>query len=531
MMASEHAIVAPVVLPLLSGALLLALERFAPRSVRPMALAATLGFVALACLLLLRADTGRIEVYLLGNWAAPFGIVFVLDRLSALMLALLAFVALMSLIWSLAGEDREGAHFHALFQFQLMGLSGAFLTGDLFNLFVFFEVLLIASYGLLLHGGRGARLRAAVHYVAFNLAGSALFLIAVTMLYAVTGTLNMADMAEKLARLQGTPASVAQVGMSLLLVVFAIKAALLPLYFWLPETYGSATSGVAALFAIMTKVGIYALARVNTLMLGPEAGELSHWASSVLPWVAAATLVVAAIGALAAPRLRVLVAYGIVASAGLLMIGYGKASAGTITAASLYLLNTTLVAAALFMLASWVRRCRDEASDRCTAQHDYPHRLRLAAWFFLLAIAATGLPPLASFLAKAMLLQALGSLSQGLGFWALVLVSSLLLVIAFARMGITLFWETQAGKAKATETHTSPPVTALTYPLPERLALLLAAFAIVALSPAAGIVTRYHAAMAEQMLNRTAYVEAVRGKTPAPPAWDIRKEMRDRGGK
>jgi multicomponent K+:H+ antiporter subunit D len=158
-----------------------------------------------------------------------------------------------------------------------MGLCGAFLTADLFNLFVFFEVLLAASYGLLLHGGTRARHRAALHYVVFNLAGSALFLIAVSLLYGVAGTLNMADLAQKLPLLPPAQARLAQAAVLMLLVVFAVKAALLPLYFWLPDTYAAASAPVAALFAIMTKVGVYAIARTSTLLLGPRAGRWRVW--------------------------------------------------------------------------------------------------------------------------------------------------------------------------------------------------------------------------------------------------------------
>jgi multicomponent K+:H+ antiporter subunit D len=527
MTVSEHAIVAPVVLPLLAGALLVALERIRPAWVRPASVAAMLAGVAVALVLLDRAGSGAVATYLLGNWAAPFGIVFVLDRLSALMVTLTAVVAVAALVWSLAGEDRSGPHFHALFQFQLAGLNGAFLTGDLFNLFVFFEVLLISSYGLLLHGGGSARLRAAVHYVAFNLAGSALFLVAVALLYSVTGTLNMADLSGKVAGLTGTHAVLAQSAGALLLVVFAIKAALLPLYFWLPDTYGAASTPVAALFAIMTKVGIYAMLRVTTLIFGASGGETAYLADPILPILAMATLVLAALGAVGATRLRVLVAYAIIASAGMLLLAFGLGQRDTIAAGLFYLVNTTLVTSALFMLAHWVRVRREEVDDRCAAQHDYPGRLSLALLFFMLAIAAAGLPPLAGFLGKALTLKAAWPLPLGPWVFAIVLASSLLLVIAFARFGITLFWECH-GKAK--NGASGDPRAAVAAPA-ERwgIAILLAGGLGAAVF--AGPLSAYTQATAGQLTARTPYLESVRSKTPAPPAWDIRKEMRERGGK
>ncbi len=263
-----HWIIMPIVLPLMVGAALILIERLRPGWV---GLLSVLGVVALLAVnlgLLLKADTGQISAYLLGNWKAPFGIALALDRLSALMLVLTSVVALAALIYARAGDDQRGALFHSFFQFQLMGLNGAFLTADLFNLFVFFEVLLISSYALLQHGAGPARLKASLHYITFNLAASALFLIAVSLLYGLTGTLNMADLAVKVPQLGAENAQLVKAAALLLMVVFAVKAALLPLYFWLPDTYSAATAPAAALFAIMTKVGLYSIVRTSTLIFG-----------------------------------------------------------------------------------------------------------------------------------------------------------------------------------------------------------------------------------------------------------------------
>src|SRR5690606_2213561 len=231
--------------------------------------------------------------YRLGDWPAPFGIVLVLDRLSALMLVLTAAVALFSLLHAVQGQDRAGPLYHPLFQLQLVGLNGAFLTGDLFNLFVFFEILLIASYCLLVHGSTAPRLRAGVHYVVLNLAGSSLFLIAVGTLYGVTGTLNMADMAQKVALLGAPDAALVRSAALLLLVVFALKAALVPLYFWLPAAYSAASAPVAALFAIMTKVGVYSIVRVYTLIFGSGGGVAAEVAT---PWLLPLALLTVVLG-------------------------------------------------------------------------------------------------------------------------------------------------------------------------------------------------------------------------------------------
>ncbi|MBL8361169.1 MAG: monovalent cation/H+ antiporter subunit D, partial [Rubrivivax sp.] len=342
-----HGVVLSIVGPLVAGALILLLERARSRWAARLGLASTLALLVLAAALVRQADGGAVQPYLLGNWQAPWGIALALDRLAALMLLLTAAVATGALVYAMAGEHARGAHFHSLFQFQLMGLNGAFLTADLFNLFVFFEVLLAASYGLLLHGANRARLQASVHYVTFNLTGSALFLIAVSLLYGVTGTLNMADLAVRLAALPPQDLRLAQAAALMLLVVFAVKAALLPLYFWLPDTYAAASPPVAALFAIMTKVGVYAIARTTTLVFG--GGALAGIATPLLPLLALGTLVLAAIGVLAARRLRALVAYLVVASAGTLLLAVGLGTPGTLAAGLFYLVNSTLVAAAWFL--------------------------------------------------------------------------------------------------------------------------------------------------------------------------------------
>ncbi|MBL8349709.1 MAG: monovalent cation/H+ antiporter subunit D [Burkholderiaceae bacterium] len=539
-----HEIVLPIVLPLVAGALILLLESARSHWVPAFSLGATLLGALLAAALVAQASQGEVQAYLLGNWRAPWGIALALDRLAALMLTLTSAVALAALAYALGSERTAasatspvGSHFHSLFQFQLMGLNGAFLTADLFNLFVFFEVLLAASYGLLLHDATRERLRAAVHYVVFNLAGSALFLVALGLLYGVAGTLNMADLAQKLAQLPATDVRLAQAAALLLLVVFAVKAALLPLYFWLPETYASAAAPVAALFAIMTKVGVYAIARTTTLTFG--GGALAGLAQPALPILAMATLVLAAQGALAATRLRTLAAYLVVASAGTLLLAVGLGGADALAAGLVYLVNSTLAAALWFLLA-----------DRIGAARAGSDRLEAAAWlraswaplgigFFLAAVAAAGLPPLAGFFGKAMLLRA--ALPTPLAPWVMLLVlgSSLALLVALARAGSTLFWKPAAGPAAASVRGPgASPALALgpagrhAASPAQRWALVGLATAVLATAAGAGPLAAYAAATAAQLTERRGYIEAVLGAQPAPPAppaHDVRREMRERG--
>jgi len=261
----QHLPILPVVLPLLTGALLLLIGETRHRLRATIALLATLAQLLLALTLLAMTDAqlpapwrGEIAVYSLGNWAAPFGIVLVADRLAAIMLTLTATLGSAALIYSLARWERAGVHYLPLFQFLLMGLNGAFLTGDLFNLFVFFEVLLVSSYGLALHGSGVARVKAGLHYIAVNLVASLLFLVAAALIYGVTGTLNMAELALRVQALSPDDRTLFDIGAALLGVVFLVKAGAWPLNFWLPATYAAASAPVAGVFAILTKVGIYA---------------------------------------------------------------------------------------------------------------------------------------------------------------------------------------------------------------------------------------------------------------------------------
>jgi multicomponent K+:H+ antiporter subunit D len=526
---APHAIILPIVVPLVAGALLVLLEKSkvaaCRRSARWLSFAATALQALLAAALLLQAGEGKVLTYLLGNWQAPWGIALALDRLSALMLMLTALVAGAAVVYAMGGDDQRGPHFHALFQFQLMGLNGAFLTADLFNLFVFFEVLLAASYGLLLHGATRARLQSSVHYVVFNLCGSALFLIAVSLLYAVTGTLNMADLAVKLAQLKPQDAPLAQAAALLLMVVFAVKAALLPLYFWLPDTYASASPPVAALFAIMTKVGVYAIARCTTLIFA--SGALAGVATPFMPWLALATLLLAAIGVLAATRLRGLVAYLVVGSAGTLLLAISLNSVATLAAALFYLVNSTLVAAALFLLVDRIAAARggsDLLQPRALASGWVP----LGAAFFMAAVAVAGVPPLAGFLGKALILQAAGATPLAVWVVALILGSSLAVMVALARAGSTVFWK-PASQLSATASAAGPAVADNPHHPAHTLSIAALMLALVAAAAAAGPISAYTRAAALQLVQRQDYVDAVLGARAVLPAYDVRKEMRERG--
>ncbi len=537
-MSWPHWTVLPVVAPLMVGAVVLLLERRGAAIARAVAVTTAIALVALAAALAWQASDGTVRAYLLGNWAAPFGISLALDRLAGLMLLLAAIVGLASLLYAGAGDASRGAHFHSLVLFQLAGLNGAFLTADLFNLFVFFEVLLIASYGLLLHGGGVARLRASIHYVTFNLTGSALFLIAVSLLYGLTGTLNMADLAGRVAQLPAADTVLLRVAGTLLLVVFCVKAALLPLYFWLPETYSAASAPAAAVFAIMTKVGVYAIARVSTLVFGVDAGIGASIAQPWLPTLALATLALGAAGAFAARRLRPMLAYLIVASAGTLLLAIGLGTPGTVGAGLFYLINSTLVAAAMFLLVDRIALGRGVLGDALEPAPHGARRALLGPAFFLLAVAMAGVPPLAGFLGKALLLDAARETSLAVWVWAVVLGAGLAIIVTLARAGSIVFWRggeedgrraaSTAFAAYGTGPRLAGSGSRAVDPGPA-LAIVLLGALIVACALFAGPITAYTGAAAGQLFARRPYIDAVLGAAPTAPAIDVRKEMREQG--
>jgi len=546
--AMPHLVVAPILLPMLTAALMLLMgekRRGAKAALNVLASALGLG-VAVALLLWVDAQPApqAFGVYLPGNWPVPYGIVLVADRLSALMLVLAAGTSLAGLLFSLARWHRAGVHFHPLWQIQLMGLNGAFLTGDLFNLFVFFEVMLVASYGLLLHGSGRARVGAGLHYIAINLLASSLFLIGAAMLYGVTGTLNMADMAHKLAQIPAADRGLLQAGAAILGLAFLTKAAMWPLNFWLVPAYTAASAPVAALFAIMTKVGLYALLRLWTLFFPAEAGAVAPFGGDALVWGGLATLGFGALGALASQHLGRLAGYAIIVSAGTLLAAIGLRQPAVTGGALFYLLSSTLAVSALFLLIELIERSReveDEALRPSTAPDDdafdpgeaAPAGVNLddseqaligraipAAMAFLgLAFIActlliTGLPPLSGFVAKFALLSALlnpagiGSAAStpgpaGWSLLALLIASGLASTIALSRTGIRYFWAPQERPAPRLRVIECLPIVAL-----------LAACATLAVL--AQPVLRYTAATAAALHQPAPYIEAVLSARPLP---------------
>jgi multicomponent K+:H+ antiporter subunit D len=498
----NHWIVVPVVLPAVLAAILTLSMRQNPTLQRGFSLASVAVLLAVAIGLTVQAASGAIGVYELGNWPAPFGIVLVLDRLSALMVLVTAVLAGLVLLYAIgSGWDQRGGNFHPLYQFQLMGIFGAFLTGDAFNLFVFFEVLLIASYGLMIHAGGRRRLKAGVQYVIYNLLGSTLFLFALGTLYAVTGTLNMADLAQRAAEIPAEDSALLRVGAMLLFLVFAIKAALLPLHFWLPETYASAPAPVAALFAIMTKVGAYAILRMYTLVFGPDLGATADLIDQMLLYAALVTLAIGMIGILGAKGFGRLAAFATIASLGTLLVAISGFTEATTAAAIYYMLHSTLAGALLFLVVDMVRERR--GTDTLVPGPRVAQHGLITALFFGAAIATDGMPPLSGFIGKLLILEAVRDMDAVWLIWSVVLGMSLVAILGLGQAGSAVFWKPLPDGHVDPRPARTPPVA---LPMVAAWAML---GGIVALSVLAGPVMRYVDATAAQLHAPGGYIAAV----------------------
>ncbi|PKH84911.1 monovalent cation/H+ antiporter subunit D [Pseudomonas sp. Choline-02u-1] len=554
MMVMTHLIAAPILLPLLTAAIMLMLgEKHRPLKAKINLFSSFLGLFISVMLLQWTQTTGvpgSIGVYLPGNWQAPFGIVLVVDRLSAMMLVLTGVIGVSALMFAMARWDGAGSSFHALFQIQLMGLYGAFLTADLFNLFVFFEVLLAASYGLLLHGSGRARVSSGLHYISINLLASSLFLIGAALIYGVTGTLNMADLAMKIPLVPEADRGLLHAGAGILAVAFLAKAGMWPLNFWLVPAYSSASAPVAAMFAIMTKVGVYTLLRLWTLLFSGQAGASAFFGGDWLIYGGMATMACAGLAVLAAQRLERMASLSILVSAGILLSATGFAQPNLIGAALFYLVSSTLALSALFLLAELIERSRSaneipledesELLPRPQESLQPPKGINLddeqkavvgqvIPWtmaflglsFIACALLIIGMPPLSGFIGKLSLIGALlnplglgteAPLSPGAwGLLALLILTGLASLMAFSRLGIQRFW--------TPEERPSPLLRKL-----ECAPIFLLLGLSIALTFKAEPLLRYTQATAEALNNPQQYVLAVLG-TRAVPSPQARVDM------
>ena len=565
---SPHLIIAPVLLPVLTAALMLALGEQRRETLAGLNVGSCLVGLALSILLAWSVhhgaapaspgqtpgSIGTLGIYLPANWPTPFGIVLVLDRLSSAMLLLTSVMATAALIFAVARWDRIGVHFHPLFQIQLMGLNGAFLTGDLFNLFVFFEVLLAASYGLLLHGPGRQRVGAGLHYIAINLVASSFFLVSAAMLYGVTGTLNMADLAVRIPEVAAQDQAMLHAGVAILGMAFLTKAAVWPMGFWLVPAYSAAGAPVAALFSIMTKVGIYAILRLWSLGFSAEEGTL-RWGADWLVAGGLATVAFGLLGLLQARQLGRVTGFGVMVPSGTLLAAIGF-NQPTVTGGALYyLLSSTMAAGAMFLLIELIDRSRllesefpnpddadpvpffldeiepprdtnlDEQQEALTGRVIPASTAFLGFSFLACTLLLTGTPPLSGFIGKFMMLSGLLSTEEAgsalqepvsTAAWvmlALVIMSGFAALVALSRTGIRMFWtprDRPAAQLKVLEC------------LPIGLLLTLCLLISFRAEPLA----RYLQAAASELKDPHGYVQAVQGVRPLPPPSVTRRILR-----
>lgn len=468
---------------------------------------ALLGLITAISYLMI-ANTGQVTVYQLGEWSAPFGIVLVLDRLAAFMLVLTYALAVPVIWYASDNWDTRGRYFHTMFHFLLMGITGAFLTGDLFNLFVFFEILLMASYVLLLHGQGRPRFQLGIHYVTINLLASALFLIGLGMIYSSVGSLNMADVGRLIPTLDSDQHKLAIAGGLLLFVVFGIKAAMLPVGFWLPKTYAVASTPVAAIFTIMTKVGIYAILRVNGTVFDDAMAQSIF--KNCLLMIGLITSFYGVIGAIAAERLRRFVGFMVLSSIGTLLIAIAMFNTQAWSAALYYLVHSTLVAAAFYLFCGWMTSQRGSFKDHLKVAPKIKQEKAAAFTYFTIALMMAGLPPFSGFLGKVFILQATAETPYQGWIIAVILIVSLLSIIAFTRVGFILFWRASPPEENPKESayiaYQSLPDTT---PNRNDKAIYILLTALISYVVFAAPIQSYTTSTAQQIQNHALYQQAI----------------------
>jgi multicomponent Na+:H+ antiporter subunit D len=422
----------PILLPLFGAALSIGLGR--SRTAQRLIGVATLGLVAVSSVvLLLRVDDDGIASVQAGGWEAPIGITLVADRLAAIMLVIAVLMLLAVLIYAIGqpGAEEDHVGFHPVYLILSAGVAAAFLTGDLFNLFVAFEVMLMASYVLITLGGRAEQVRSGMTYVVISLLASTLFLLAIAFLYASTGTVNLADLSTKVADL---PSGVRSGLALLLVVVFGIKSAIFPLFFWLPDSYPTAPTPVTAVFAgLLTKVGVYALLRTQTLLFPADTQP-----GTVLLVVAGLPMVVGVFGAITQNDIKRILSFHIVSQIGYMIMGLGMFTVAGLAGAVIYIIHHIVVKTTLFLVAGLIEQRTGTAQ---IAELSGLRRLEpvLAVLFILPALSLAGIPPFSGFVAKLALVQAGLSTGEYLVV-AVSLAVSLLTLFSMTKIWANTFW-------------------------------------------------------------------------------------------
>lgn len=485
----------PILIPF-TTAVALVLLRSSRRAQRALSVAGAAALLGAGAALLAVVARDGIQVIHIGSWPAPFGIALVADLFSAILVVLAGLIGSMVMIYSLASVDagREACGYHPLQHVMLLGVCGAFLTGDVFNLYVWFEVMLVASFALLSLGGERAQLEGSIEYVALNMMSSALFLSAAGLLYDLTGTLNMADAALRLA--EGDAGRGTTVAM-LFLVAFGIKAAVFPFFFWLPASYHTPPVPVSAIFAgLLTKVAVYALIRFFTLLFVRDAG-FTH---TLLLVIAGATMVTGVLGAASQGELRRILSFHIVSQIGYMVMGLGLLTPLGLAGSIFYIVHHILVKTNLFLIGGIVLRRRG-TSDLAALGGLYRTAPALSALFLIPALSLAGMPPLSGFWAKLALARA--GLDAGRNaIVAAALATGLLTLFSMMKIWTEAFWKEAPGRG-------DDPAPGGELPLVLPAAVLAALTALIGLTAEPLLALAIRAA--EQLLSPDEYIRAVLG--------------------
>lgn len=424
----------PIILPFFFAIILLFFKENirVQRSLTLIGLAVS--FIA-AIILIAKVKTDGVQALTLGSWPAPFGITMVSDMVSALLVTTSILITFFVVMYSFTaiGKDRERFYYYPAVLFMLTGVNGAFTTGDIFNMFVFFEVLLMASYVLIVLGGEKKQLRESIKYILVNVISSALFVVAIALLYSVIGTLNMADISVKIAEI-GQPGIITVIAI-LFLLVFGIKGAIFPLYFWLPGSYAAPPIPVLALFgALLTKVGLYAITRTYTLFFIHDM-SVTHELLLVLSLL---TIVAGCIGALAYFDLKHIMIYNIVIAVGVILFGVAQMNESGMTGAMFYLIHDMIIKGALFLLIGIIIAITGTSNLRKMGGLMKTHAP--LGWMYLIAaFGLAGIPPLSGFMGKLLIVK--GAFEAGNIFGSIViLASSLIVLLSVMRIFIYAFW-------------------------------------------------------------------------------------------
>jgi multicomponent Na+:H+ antiporter subunit D len=495
-------LVLPIVVPF-ATAVVAFLMRNRGTTARWISIAGSVVLLAASVALMTQVWEAGVVAGQMGDWRAPFGITLVADLLSAVMVVITAITGLAVAVYALADIDRhrESLGYHALFQVLLAGVCGAFLTGDLFNLYVWFEVMLIASFGLLALGGDKAQIDGAIKYVALNLISTVLFLSGIGLLYGMTGTLNLADL-HLAVREVGNKGLLTVVAM-LFMVAFGIKAAVFPLFFWLPASYHTPPIVISAVFAgLLTKVGVYALIRMFTLIFTHD----TAYTHTILLVVAGLTMVTGVLGAAAQNDIRKILSFHIVSQIGYMIMGLALFTPLALVGAVFYLVHHIVVKANLFLIGGVVKRLTG-SFDLAAIGGLYKASPLLAVLFLIPAFSLAGFPPLSGFWAKFLLVKA----SLDIGNYviaATALAVGLLTVYSMTKIWAEAFWKPHPAGIE-------PRLSALD--VRTRVVLLAPIAGLAALTILIGFYPEPFVAFAEraagQLIEPTEYVKAVLGRT------------------